>query len=440
MAYTVKNAKQDEALRRTATDSTDWQALIDRAVSAGDYRSAAQYEQKRNAKIDAMDALDLNPNGYGKTDLYSAYLDRESLLDRSDRMDASAIEELYRQMGVSQSASIDRSVEQAVGQLEQAREDAQKDFAARQAQVSIDEAQARDRQVLYAAARGDRGGITARQYDSISNTAANNRQAIAREQQVLATDTARQIANLRAQGEFQKAEAALQLAQQQLSQLWELQQYDDSIRLQEEKLDLQTAGVTGIYKGQQTRDALQTEAENQVQARKLAYQMAMAMIESGTMPSDSLLESAGMLGEKASYQNMVKLVQAQMAVKKASGSSVGSGKTSTDAASLFEQMRSAGITDYESAYAFVSGHKNNYTDKQVQTNAENYLVWLSRRPDETSAEISAENTKNGTNGFVDVDGQTVAMDVVRAYVRLGMIRQVTRSGRTEYHWADGVAV
>lgn len=424
MAYSVKNDK----LRRTATDSTDYQALMDRAASAGDYRTAAQYEQKRNAKIDAMDALDLNPNGYTKSSRYANYLDRESVLDQGSRMDAAAIEDLYTRMSQQQEAAIDASTSSAVAQLEQARADAQKDFAARQARVNMDEAQARDRQVLYAAARGDRGGITAHQYDSIANAAANQRQAIEQERQALAADTNRQMADLRAQGEFKKAEALLKITQQQLSQLWELQQYEDSTRMAEDKLAMQQAGLTGIYKGQKTFDALQEEEADRLQAQKQAYQVAMEMIRAGQMPSDGLLTSAGMFGEKSTYQNMANLYKSQMAAKKTSSGSGSrnSGSSAATETSLFDQMVKLGISDYENAYAYLSGHKSNFSDKQIANNAENYMNWLRKQ--------------NGELEILEsVDGQLVSSDVVQAYLRLGMIRAVVQNGRTEYHWAENVA-
>ncbi len=422
----VKN-NQNDALYQTASDSTDYQALIDRAVSAGDYRSAAQYEQKRNAKIDAMDALGLNPNQYSKTSLYTDYLDRKSVLDDQNRMDAGAIEELYRQMSQAKADAVDFTVQSAVAQLGQAREGAQKDFAAQRDQINIDEAQARDRQVLYAAARGDRGGITARQYDSISNTAANSRRAIAQQQQQLADETNRQIADLRAQGEFQKAEAVLQLAQQQLSHLWELQQYTDSVRLQEDKLNMQQADLTGIYNGSKTYAAQQAEKEWEKAARKQAYEMAMEMIRGGSLPSACLLESAGMLDDKATYQNMANLYRAQLTAKSSTGGSKTYSKTDSDPTSLFTQMMAGGIEDYETAYAYLSGHKNNYSDKQVENNARNYMTWLQKQRGDL---LYLEN----------VDGQLVSSDVIRAYVRLGMIREVVDSGgKKTYHWAENVA-
>ena len=433
--------KKRELLYQNATDSTDYQALIDRSVAAGDYRAAAQYEQKRNVKIDAMDALDLNPNGYTKSNLYSGYLERESVLDRSDRMDASRISDLYDQMAAAKEIAIDASVQAAVSQLEQAQEKAKLDFDAQRDQVHIDAAQARDRQVLYAAARGDRGGITARQYDSISNTEANNRRAIAAQQQALAAETNQKIADLRAQGEFKKAEAVLELAQQQLSQLWEMQQYDDSIRLQEEKLDMQQAGLTGIFNGNKTIDVLKNEqeqAENiRQQAQKWAREMAMESIQMGIVPDDSLLTEAGI--ERSYAAQLATIYKAQQSAKKSSSGSRSSTKTAADTTSLFNEMRTKGIEDYENAYAFLSGHSNNYSDKQVENNAVNYIKWLGKQAG-TAVDLPADAALEKGKYTVDVDGDKVQSDVVRAYIELGMIRVfVDENGKTSYHWNDGVA-
>ena len=152
----------DDALYRTATDGNDYKKLMQDAADAGDLYGAAQYEQKRNAKIDAMDQLGLNPNAYTKSNQYSAYLQKESVLDKGgirddgSRFDYSAIMDLYQQMQDAQNAAVDYNVNKAIADLQRAQEDAQKGFEAQQRQVNIDEAQARDRQVLYAAARGDR--------------------------------------------------------------------------------------------------------------------------------------------------------------------------------------------------------------------------------------------------------------------------------------------
>ena len=82
-----------------------------------------------------------------------------------------------------------------------------------------------DNQVLYAEARGDRGGIGMTQYGGIQNTAANSRQVITSGEVKLQTATARQIANLRAQGEFEKADKVLEISNKYLTELQNLEKW-----------------------------------------------------------------------------------------------------------------------------------------------------------------------------------------------------------------------
>ena len=122
-------------------------------------------------------------------------------------------------------ASINYGTEQGVNALQRAEEDAQQQFQAQQRQIAIDEARGLDNQALYAEARGDKGGIGVAQYNSIMSAAAQNRLAVSQQQTKLSTDTARQIADLRAQGEYKKADAVLELTQKYLSQLVSLEQW-----------------------------------------------------------------------------------------------------------------------------------------------------------------------------------------------------------------------
>lgn len=62
------------ATKYTYDKKTDYQALINDAVGAGDYQSAALYEQQRNQKISDMDAAGTNTKGHQQTNLYSDYL------------------------------------------------------------------------------------------------------------------------------------------------------------------------------------------------------------------------------------------------------------------------------------------------------------------------------------------------------------------------------
>ena len=138
-----------------------------------------------------------------------------------------------------QEAAINYGVEQGVNELRRAEEDAQQQYQAQQDQINIDEARAKDNQALYAEARGDRGGIGAAQYDSIMNAAAQNRLTVSQQQTKLSTDTARQIADLRAQGEYKKADAVLELTQKYLTQLMSLEQWALNYQMDVAQFNLQ---------------------------------------------------------------------------------------------------------------------------------------------------------------------------------------------------------
>lgn len=124
-----------------------------------------------------------------------------------------------------QQGAIDYATQQGITELERAQEDAQEQFQAQQNQIDADEAKALDNQALYAEARGDKGGIGQAQYNQIQATAMTNRRAVNSARTKLSTDTARAIADLRAKGEFEKADSLLQLTQTYLTQLIQLQQW-----------------------------------------------------------------------------------------------------------------------------------------------------------------------------------------------------------------------
>jgi hypothetical protein len=162
-----------------------------------------------------------------------------------------------------QQQAIDYTTEQGVKNLQRTEEDAQQGFRTAQEQIAADEMASRDNQALYAEARGDKGGIGAAQYDAIANTAAKNRQSVRDAQTKLATDTARQIEDLRNQGEFKKADALLQVSQEYLQNLMSLEQwaanyglsaaqFNESVREWAENFKLNVAQITGELNGKKT--------------------------------------------------------------------------------------------------------------------------------------------------------------------------------------------
>lgn len=147
-----------------------------------------------------------------------------------------AILDAWKQAAQEQTnGQIDYATKQAIAELERALQDAQPQFKETAESISMEEQQALDNAALYAELRGDRGGIGQEQYNSIQNAAAQNRLAVQQAQTKLSTDTARQIADLRAQGEFEKADKALEITQQYLAQLLSLEQWAAEFNMTQEQ-------------------------------------------------------------------------------------------------------------------------------------------------------------------------------------------------------------
>lgn len=173
------------------------------------------------------------PSGHGPTSFEKKKADIPDFKSMLDRWFDAAKEQ--------SKAAIDYGTEQGVNALQRAEEDAQRQFQAQQRQIAIDEARGLDNQALYAEARGDKGGIGAAQYNSIMSAAAQNRMTVSQQQTKLSTDTARQIADLRAQGEFKKADALLELTQKYLGQLVSLEQWALNYQMDVDQFNFQIA-------------------------------------------------------------------------------------------------------------------------------------------------------------------------------------------------------
>lgn len=146
----------------------------------------------------------------------------------------------WQQAAMSQSdGKVDYAVAKAVADLERALQDAQPQFKKQAESIDRNARQAMDNSALYAEMRGDKGGIGQEQYNSIQNAQAQNHLTVQQAQTKLATDTERQIADLRAQGEFEKADAALEITQTYLSQLMSLEQWAAQYNLSVDQFNAQ---------------------------------------------------------------------------------------------------------------------------------------------------------------------------------------------------------
>lgn len=254
----------------------------------------------------------------------------------------------------------DYATKTGIDELKRAEEDAQAQFQTQRDQIEASRAKASDNQVLYNERRGDRGGIGAAQYDSIANTAAQNQLAVNQAQVKLSTDTARQIADLRAQGEFQKADALLQLSQTYLQQLISIQQWGAEFNLSVDQFnkqieqwnyeyELKVADLLGSYRGQQTLASKQYDFDREyktagltgtfrgqqtLESRAALAEAGIALAQAGIQPSASQLEAMRDLygydeNAVSGLVQTAKLAQQAKLKSKSSGSETSSGKKTT---------------------------------------------------------------------------------------------------------------
>lgn len=156
--------------------------------------------------------------------------------------------------------------------------------------------QGMDNQALVSDVSGQYGGMATASVADIQAAYQQQRQQLSLQQQKLALDTAREVEDLRKQGEFDKADALLQARQLEAQQL-----YDDAVRVDENR-----------WSNQQYQTALDREdAEilREQQNSDLDYQrsMGMAFLNYGLLPPDNILSAMGI--DAATAQKYINAVQ-----------------------------------------------------------------------------------------------------------------------------------
>lgn len=169
---------------------------------------------------------------------------------------------------------IDYATQTGVNELQRAYEDALPTYASQRGQADLQGEKAAKNSALYAEQRGDRGGIGQAQYNALQIAKANQINQINTAQNKLASDTARQIADLRSKGEFEMADKMLSLAQSYLSQMNENKKWIANYNISRSQLDMQSrgqendylqmmAGLTGrMPDGSLTADQAQRQVQN----------------------------------------------------------------------------------------------------------------------------------------------------------------------------------
>lgn len=375
--YAAAQAAGDKAAQAAAHDAAE------RLRAGYGYSGGSDGSQYLTFGELGIETPDRNQNddgyGHGSSSGSGSGSSNQGLTNLLEQWKAAALEQ--------SNGRIDYAVQQAITELERALEDAQPQFKEQAEAVAKDEMQALDNSALYAEARGDKGGIGKSQYNEIQAAAAQNRLAVQQAQTKLSTDTARQIADLRAQGEFEKADQALEISQQYLSQLIGLEQwaaefglsqaqFQESIRQWEAEYDLamqQFKVDTDLSYAQLTGKlgdgTLTLNGQNQLAS------MGEAMLSAGIMPSAEQLSAMGMTESQAQAY----LTAAQLeAASKGSGSKKGSGgedeKKLTGAEAVYQKLQDAGY-NYRSSASQMKAYLTGLGVTNAATYVDGFVSW-----------------------------------------------------------------
>lgn len=186
------------------------------------------------------------------------------------------------------------------------------------------------------------------------NTAAYNRLAVQQAQTKLATDTARAIEDLRVQGEFDKADAMLEITQEYLAQLMSLEQWAAEYNFSVEQfnaslkqweaeynLELEQMGIAQeqwneemeLKKDQFDYDRYLNSVSLEQSEKSLLAEVGWTMLEMGLMPDKEYLNA--MEVDQATAEQM-------MAVLGSGEAEVGD---FTDPGVIYGMLYEAGLTD-----------------------------------------------------------------------------------------------
>lgn len=182
-----------------------------------------------------------------------------------------------------QQNNIDNQTQQNVNKAQRAYEDSLGSYQKQYRDATTNMYQGMDNAALTADTSGRFGGMATARVNSIQNQYQQQRQQLALQQQKLATDTAREIEDLRAQGEFDKADALLKARQQQFQQL-----YEDAVRVDENQYS------NWQYDNTLEREDQSIQREQQTADKEYLQKLGQGFLNLGVMPSESMLTAMGM--------------------------------------------------------------------------------------------------------------------------------------------------
>jgi hypothetical protein len=208
---------------------------------------------------------------------------------------ADAITAQYDAYAKQQQNSIGYQTEKNVESSVRSYEDAAGDYQSQDKSLAANMYNSMDNQALMSRANGQYGGMAVAQVGAVQNDYQLQRQQLALQQQKLATDTLRDVEDLRTQGEYDKADALLKANQQKFQAL-----YEDAVRVDENQY--------ANDQWQTTLDREDTEIQRQQEQTERSYlqQLGQLFLSAGAMPSEAMLEAMGLDQSTAQqYINML---------------------------------------------------------------------------------------------------------------------------------------
>jgi hypothetical protein len=208
---------------------------------------------------------------------------------------ADAINAQYNAAQQQQENAIDYRTQVNQNNARRAYEDSMKDYRNQYRDMTTDMYQGMDNAALVARANGQFGGSATAEVGAVQSEYQKQRQALSLKQQQMATDTVREIENLRAQGEFDKADALLKSRQQQFQAL-----YEDAVRVDENRWNNEKY-QTGLQ-----REDEAIVREQQQYDKAYLQQLGQAFMNMGVMPAANMLQAMGL--DRSSAQSYINAV------------------------------------------------------------------------------------------------------------------------------------
>lgn len=195
---------------------------------------------------------------------------------------ADMIRQQYDAMNQQQALNIDYKTQTAVDQSVWGYQDQLPDIQSAYRDNTTQMYQGMDNAALNARANGQYGGTATEKVGAIQSQYQQARNELAIKQRKLADDTINQINVLRRNGEYEKADALLKSAQQELDAI-----YKDAIRVDENQYS------NWQYQTSLDREDAAIQREQEANDRDYTRQIGMMLLQYGIVPDDDMLSVMG---------------------------------------------------------------------------------------------------------------------------------------------------